>query len=491
MRRRGGVAKGQRSQPERPRDEGSALMFAMVFVLLGSMIVIPMLSYAQVVLKSGTIQSAKANRAEAVRGSLRVALANPGKLYTACDGSGMTAANTLASPDLGVPVHTECTTVGFKPELNPDDLRVAMTTTQAGSLVPLGTVGASYASSGNPDPNLWVADTTNTSTGFKIFLPYLPTHALSHPATGGYMMPAWAGNCRVYFPGTYDAPVDISDTVPTFFTSGVYYFENSVTFGPGAKVVIGDGALEGCTTSTEAAFYAINAPTSINVSGIGGTFIFGDAGRLVITDGGTANGPSVKFNSRLVDSTDVGYKVSQGVSIVSVNGAVVGATSSADLDIPALIHVPKSLTESNPGDAVAPVDAASTAYKPSTLIPVVAPTLPNAAIIDISLTGTSTTTIYVPGYVGVPQGTISIQVGPGAGGAKSVQLLGGVLAAQVVQSPDQPADNQLGIINRVVQQTFKLIAETTSGTPKVISIAIVQINDFGEAAINSWVTTTP
>jgi hypothetical protein len=77
------------------------------------------------------------------------------------------------------------------------------------------------------------------------------------------------------------------------------------------------------------------------------------------------------------------------------------------------------------------------------------------------------------------------------GANKSVQLLGGVLAAQITQTVDLPADNQLGIINRVVQQTFKLVAKTTSGKPQMVSIAIVQINDFGEAAINSWVTTTP
>jgi hypothetical protein len=476
---------------DRARDEGSALMFAMVFVLLGSLMIVPLLTYSSVVLKSGRTQGAKANRAEAVRGSLRVALADAGKLYAACDGSGMTAAHELASPDLGVPVHTECTTVGFKPELNPADLRVAMATTQAGSLVPLGTQGAPYAGSGNANPDAWIVDSTNTSAGNKIYLPYLPTHGLNHPANGGYMMPSWAGSCRVYFPGTYDSPVNISDGIPTFFTSGVYYFESTVTFGPGANVVVGDGAIEGCASSSEAAFYAVNAPTSIHISGIGGTFIFGATGRLIVTDGGTANGPSLRFNSRLVDSTDVGYKVSAGVSIVSVNGVAAGATSSSELNLPGQLHVPKSLTEANPGDAVAPVDAASTNYKASTLVPTVLPAAPAAPIIDVQLTGTSTTTLYVPGYVGVPQGTISVQVGAGMGANKSVQLLGGVLAAQITQTVDLPADNQLGIINRVVQQTFKLVAKTTSGKPQMVSIAIVQINDFGEAAINSWVTTTP
>jgi hypothetical protein len=104
------------------------------------------------------------------------------------------------------------------------------------------------------------------------------------------------------------------------------------------------------------------------------------------------------------------------------------------------------------------------------------------------LTGSGATTLYVPGYVNVPQGAINVFVGPGLAAGKSVELLGGVLAAQVTQSPDLPADNQMGMINRIVQKTFKIVSTTTSGTPVMTSIAIVQVNDFGEFAVNSWVT---
>ena len=303
------------------------------------------------------------------------------------------------------------------------------------------------------------------------------------------MMPTWAGSCRVFFPGTFTDPVTIADTIPTFFTSGVYYFENTVTFGPGANVVIGEGAIEGCTTNVEAAYYAINAPNMVNISGIGGTFVFGAAGRLVVTDSGTAAGPSVQFNVRLVDPTDVGNYVSAGVSIETVSGVLSGSTSSVDLVLPGQLQVPKSTTETNPGDSTPPVDAASTGYRPSTLIPSVSPNPPVAAVLDIRLTGTGTTTLYVPGYVSVPQGGISVVVGPGMGAGKSVQLAGGVLTATFTQSADLPADNQLGIVNRIVQKTFKIVSTTTSGTPRITSIAIVQVNEFGEYAINSWVTS--
>jgi hypothetical protein len=228
-------------------------------------------------------------------------------------------------------------------------------------------VGDVYVNSGAPDPTLWWADSTTASTGGKIWVPSLPTHGLNHPASSGYMMPVWAGSCRVFFPGTYSDAITITDDIPTYFTSGIYYFENTITFGANANVVVGGGAVEGCTTDSEAAYYAINAPASVSISGIGGTFVLGGAGRVVVTDQGSSNAPTVQFNARLVDPTDVGHTVSQGVSIISVNGAFLTSTTSIDHSEPGYLEVPKSLTETNPTDTTAPVDAASTGYRASTL----------------------------------------------------------------------------------------------------------------------------
>jgi len=470
-------------------DAGSALIFALVFIIIGSMMLLPMMSYVSVVLRGDRVQQEKAMRAEAVRGALRVTLADPGALYVACSASGLHTEVALAAPNLGVPVATECTTLADAAELDPSDLRVAMGLVQTGSIAPIGVTGAPYAGSGSANIGGWWADTTAGSEGGKIFLPPLPSHGTNHAATSGFMMPAWAGSCRVFFPGTYTDPVTIADTIPTLFTSGVYYFENTLTFGAGSNVVVGEGAIDGCTTNSEAAFYALNAPNQINISGLGGTFVFGGAGRLVITDSGTANGPRVLFNARLVGPTDVGNLVSAGVSIETVNGVQAGVTSSADLLLVGQLNVPRSTTETNPGDATAPVDAASTGYHPSTLVPTVAPALPVAAVIDIQLTGVNAASIYIPGYVSTPQGAINITVGAGMGVNKSIQMIGGVLAAVFTQSVDVPADNQLGMVNRIVQKTFKIVSTTTSGTPKITSIAIVQVNDFGEFAVNSWVTS--
>ncbi|MEI7546604.1 MAG: hypothetical protein WCK21_00895 [Actinomycetota bacterium] len=475
-----------------PRDEGIALIFALIFVILGSMIILPLLSYAQSVMKGNKVQHDKADRAAAVTGSMRLALADPSKLFVACSASGLHNEIDLATvSDLGVRVLTECTTVGEASELSAADLRIAMTTVAVGSNAPQGTVGDVYANSGVANTATWLSDYTTTSKGGKIFLPYLPTHALNHPASSGYMMPSWAGNCRVFFPGTYIDPVTISDNTPTFFTSGVYYFENSITFGANANVVIGEGAIEACTTNAEAAFYAINAPAAVSISGIGGTFVFGGAGRLVFTDGGAAAGPSVLFNARLVDPTDVGNSVTQGVSIVSVNGVQLGATSSSDTQVVNYLQVPKSLTETNPTDAVAPVDAASTSYHPSTLVPQPAPAAEVTPIIQVSLTGTGSATLYIPGYVSVPQGRVQINTTAAAADNKSVQLVGGVLAAKFTETADLPSDLQMGFVNRIVQKTFKIFSQTdpAAGVPHVISTAIVQVNDYGEYSINSWVVT--
>lgn len=492
IRRQRGAVRAPEAPADAPRDEGMALVFALVFIVLASMLILPMLSYSRTVMVAAGDEHRKIEHISAATGGMRVALADPIALYKACAESGLhdEFAVQLAVPDVGIPVGVQCTTLSSANELSGSDVRIAMTTTSAGSMPPAVTEdhGDVYVNSGAADPHAWWADTTTTSTGGKVFLPYLPTHNLSHPASSGYMMPGWAGTCRVFFPGTYLDPVTINDATPTYFSSGVYYFENTVTFGANANVVIGAGAVEGCTDDAQAAYYAVNAPASVSVSGIGGTFIFGGAGRLVVTDGGTDNAPTVQFNPRLVDPTDVGNAVSAGVSIISVNGTFLTSTSSSDLVEPDYLDVPKSLTETNPTDTADPVDAASTGYKPSTLVQ--ASTADPTPIVSVNFTGLGSATFFVPGYIAVPQGRIDINVGAGAGAGKSIQLVGAILAAKATEVGDPPALRELGFANRTVQKTFKITSKTleSAGSPFIVSVAIVQVNDYGEYAVNSWVT---
>ena len=95
-------------------------------------------------------------------------------------------------------------------------------------------------------------------------------------------MPSGFPTCRVYFPGTYPDPVVLDG--PTYFASGIYYFENEVRIVGGADVVVGLGAAQGCTSDQEAIFYAQNPPSTHNMNGLGATWVFGGRGRMVVSN---------------------------------------------------------------------------------------------------------------------------------------------------------------------------------------------------------------
>lgn len=476
----------RRRSVEAGRDRGSVLVIALAFVMIGAVYVTPALRHAISVTRSGTSQQNKLQRAEAVKGSFRTVMADPAGLYEACSASGLHNEVTLASAQLDVPVITTCTTVKNATELSAAELRIAMTTTVVGTGAPAGTVGSVSPPVIAGSENAWTTNTSGASAGGKILLPALPSHALTHPSSAGYMMPSWVGSCRVFFPGTYNDPITITSSVPVYFTSGIYYFDEPVTISGSANVVVGGGTVEGCTNDQEAAFEALGAPTNHNITGYGATWIFGSSGtgvnathgRLVFNDQTAGTGPSLQFNSRLVADTDVGALSSRSVSILSVNG-VDGGGVAMPLNLPGSMYVPASVNSAG-------VQAMVDEYEPSQLRPDGLGT-PFAAIIDVSFTGTNPAKLWIPGYIGVPQGYINLNMAtPAAVVGKDVQLVGGVLAGYFVQSPDLPQTLQLGIINRVVQKTFKVVAISDTEAPRVMSTALVQINDYGEFVINAW-----
>ena len=158
----------------------------------------------------------------------------------------------------------------------------------------------------------------------KIWLPNLPTHGLSPRSPLGWQMPPeflpeGVAECTVYFPGTYPSPVTLDG--PTYFTSGIYFFEDTVLVSGGADVVVGSGGGEeqGCTNDQHAAFYAIDAPSTHNINGLGGKFVLGKSGRLVVDNAGVSP-IKLQFNKRYVAAGDAGGAPTAGVSIMSVNG---------------------------------------------------------------------------------------------------------------------------------------------------------------------------
>ena len=56
-------------------------------------------------------------------------------------------------------------------------------------------------------------------------------------------------------------------------------------------------------------------------------------------------------------------------------------------------------------------------------------------------------------------------------------------------SPERPASLQIGLLNSVVQKTFKIVSQTKNTTPRVTATALIQVNQTGGYAINSWVTS--
>ncbi len=182
---------------------------------------------------------------------------------------------------------------------------------------------------------------------------------------------------------------------------------------------------------------------------------------------------------------------------MSVNGVFSGSTT-AELNIPGQLNVP--VTPVLNGASGTSPDPWSHFYRSSTLVSTVAAPvgcgLPltgvtsSCPIIDIKFTNTSSVQVKIPGYVSVPQGSLSLEVATGMGVGKWLVFGGGILAAQMGVSGDAPEFQQLGLLNPVVQKTFKVVTETIDGDPKVTSIALVQVNETGGHAVNSWVIQT-
>jgi hypothetical protein len=103
-------------------------------------------------------------------------------------------------------------------------------------------------------------------------------------------------------------------------------------------------------------------------------------------------------------------------------------------------------------------------------------------IIDLALTTTTAVDILVPGYISIPQGRLRVTNPHGL----NVVLDGGALAASMEITDARPAPVPIGFENPVVQRTFRIVTETKGGSPHMVSSAIVQINEGGGWAINSW-----
>lgn len=315
------------STPDRPaRDRGAVLVMALVFIVIGSLVTLPLLDYAVTVMRANRVLSDKTQRVEAVKGGLRASLADPLDLYKTCSET-----EDLGSVVInGMTVRNRCEFLDAAKALAETEIRYGIVTTQVGEAPPPYLAGSRYVPSDPDSSTAWLADTSLDSVTGKVMLPNLPVYGTSPRSPLGSQMPGdyvlgGHATCTVFFPGKYTDPLTLDG--PTFFVNGIYYFTEPVTIRGGADVVVGDGTAEGCTTSQEAVFFAQPAPSgSHNVNGLGATWVLGDAARVVFDNttarDGTPNARPIefRFNQRYVAPDDLATRPSADVSIVSVNG---------------------------------------------------------------------------------------------------------------------------------------------------------------------------
>src|SRR5512143_2015072 len=79
------------------RDRGSALILALVMIILGATVVLPTLNYTMTVTSVSRLAMIKTIGNEEVKGGLRTALADPAKLYQECQGGSRTTEHNIAS----------------------------------------------------------------------------------------------------------------------------------------------------------------------------------------------------------------------------------------------------------------------------------------------------------------------------------------------------------------------------------------------------------
>lgn len=405
-------------RPDRPkRDEGSALILALVMIIVGSLIVAGMSTYAISVLRANHVLSARTQRAEAVKAGLRMAFASPKDLYEYCgpDNTGTYVWADLAPVTInGMQVNTRCHTIDVASALSDDERRLGLAATRIGEVIPTELTPADAPDADPPlppsryndmatatDTHLWLSAIAEQSVTGTIWRPRLPSHGTSFRSAVGTTMPTGWPTCRVFFPGTYIDPVILDG--PTFFASGVYYFESEVRVIGGADVVFGDGSAPGCeyhnppagykgplsVSTQDALYYAERVPGEHFANGYGATLVFGDKGRLVITNDPTQRDRnnvvvgkkpiSFTINRRYNQATDYEFLPSSDVAIITVDGELVDNDSDpstpmvgVDLDAPGRIFVPQSKVGAD-DPATTETDEAKLAttveYKPSVFTP--------------------------------------------------------------------------------------------------------------------------
>jgi hypothetical protein len=136
----------------------------------------------------------------------------------------------------------------------------------------------------------------------------------------------------------------------------------------------------------------------------------------------------------------------------------------------------------SPASSPAVIPAMVLGPPPVTPVPPATPFAPTP-ILEFNLPSTTAVDVSIPGYVSIPQGRLRVDNPNGLG----VRIAGGVLAAQydvVDARATGPQSVDIGFLVSVVQRKFRIVSTSNSG-PET-STAVVQVNQNGAYAINSW-----
>jgi hypothetical protein len=299
-------------------------------------------------------------------------------------------------------------------------------------------------------------------------LPPIPTYS----RTGTL---ASAGSCSVYYPGRYyGATRLILDGGRHYFASGVYYFERDIEIRNGARVVMGEGRLPGCSYDAEAAVLP-TAPRAHEITGRGATILLGNNADIVVTDA------SLEINRRVSTS---GTRGSEGVAIRTVNGLT--ATNA--------VEIPEDRVRLSDGTTQALADHSIQIRPTSPVIRYTPSALgTNTRAVDVRLNGSAVTTnrFVAEGYVFTPNTGVRI-----TGTARPYRLWmnGGVVAANLTlnlsQAPQSGSDWLVGAVNNVVQRKMLLTATVTENGITRSSRAVIEVHQDRSTAVNSWISAS-
>lgn len=304
----------------------------------------------------------------------------------------------------------------------------------------------------------------------RVYPPLPPIPAFSR--TGSL---ASSGTCRVYYPGRYSGATRlILDGGRHYFASGVYYFERDIEIRNGARVVVGEGRLPGCSYDAEAAVLP-TAPRAHEITGRGATILLGGNADIVVTNS------SLEINRRVSTS---GTRGSEGVAIRTINAAT--ATNA--------VEIPEDRVRRSDGSTQSLADH-SIQIRPTS--PVVRYTPSglgtSTRAIDVQLNGSavSTNRFVAEGYVFTPNTGVRVT---GTTRPYRLWMNGGVVAANLTlnlsQAPQSSADWLVGATSNVVQRKMTLTATATENGVTRRSSAVIEVHQDRSTAVNSWLSAS-